>query len=51
MVWLVYMMRLVVVVVVVLFWAGFSFGLRFRFGVGFCLGVRRQVEEDLVLEV
>ena len=38
-------------VVVVLLWAVPSFGLWFRFGVGFWFGDRFEVEEDLVLEV
>ena len=45
------MMLLVVVVVLLLLRAMFSFGFRFWFWVGFCVGLRFEVEEGLVLEV
>ena len=44
-------MLLLVVVVVGLLHTVLSFGFRFWFGVGFWVGVRLEVEEDLLLEV
>ena len=49
--WVVLAMLLVVLVVVVLLWAVLSFGLQFRFEVGFWFADRFKVEEDLVSEV
>ena len=44
------MLLLLVVVVVALLWAVLSFGLFFWFGVGFLVGVRLDLEEDVVQE-
>ena len=50
-VWMVLVMLLVVMVVVVLLWAVLLFGLRFWSEVGFWLGDRSEVGEDLFSEV
>ena len=48
---MVLVLLLVVVVVMVLLRGVLSFGFRFRFGVGFWVGVRFEVEKNLVPEV